>query len=288
MEKQDKTRLYSVALAIFVGVAVGFIAAFEWLINISPWLAPVGILAGGVVGYIMNDARGFFRAIPLALSRAWIAVAKTTTQERLRPWKWLAVCVILSAVSFAILAFGFRCLSEWSVEPKRGWGNDMANMFGAFLSQFLNGGLLGVMILANEKSARDVAALKKVAWLVSPPMFFVWTLPVVFVWRFCVLGSIRNAHRVPPALKVVGKFIAIATLTFFNLVHTQDRLICFVDTILFTVIAYAAGKVGHGFIMNSLAAHLLIFATLGATFGVLNAWKLKPAIGRALVFLKAK
>ncbi len=244
-----------VFFASALGAGIGALVALE----IVTWLWWIGLLVGGLVGYLYYE----FKAVLAALPKAWRAACGWQAP----PFFWhafglAALCVasffgdlFVSAVVVAVLVQGWLGVNI-VIASLADVGLSLAVL--TLIFSLLLGGFLLFEDRRNldEKTLRE---LKGCVYRIAPPILFFYRLPRGLWWII---------RRIPRALVVVAVGIGRGLVAFarfvprfawqvFIRIHSERRLICGVDAALGAAAGYFAGSA-------------LIGAAVGGLFGVVN------------------
>jgi hypothetical protein len=248
------------------GAFIGTVAAFE----VNRWFWWLGLLAGGLTGYLSFEWRTIVRAVPVA----WRAATKLRMPKRENPVVLLNM-LLTSAVTMSWVACSYAGirLSSWVMSTYGDFagfwlcinvGSKIAFGLALVVSLCIVTGTLattfdwleGKQSLYYElKGAEDEL---KWNWRISAPIVVGWYLPlgiVMLVRRTPAAGRfilIRLA-RIPGLLSRVARFVGRFFRNLFLLIHSDERLICGVDALLGTAFGYFA----HSVIIGMLAGGVL-------------------------------
>ena len=290
--------ILSIAIAIFCGVLIG--ASIGGSIQTSwpfgEYLWAIGGLVGGFFAYCAVDFAHFRAGVTRAFENAVMVFIETyeaaaTWHPNRRYWRlwrahaklyWRAVmwemCALYAIIASVMVGF----LTGMAI-----YGNGLADnlQHGGDLV-FTVGGLAALAVLfmspmmmlapgrISQHNRRRIYQFESSMsrWAVlnlNPISVTVWTLYGAYqvaLWFADLIGSAIT--RIPLAAQVVRATAAASVRSAAHFVgyliayvHSEVRVICFVDTALFVVVAHFMGFTLWG---NLLAA------ALGAGFGVLN------------------
>lgn len=221
---------WKVFVACALGAGTGSLVALE----VSHWFWWIGLIAGGLIGYLAYE----FREVLLAISATWKAIVHPSPQLRLFEWK----VILWLSLSFSAILPIFLIL--WSIVDIENTG------LATFISMTLTlGFILGfapipdiTMWYINGKTVEDqIIQLRKVNYMVFPPRVIFWHLPRGIVWL----------------VRATSKILARFCWQVFIRIHSEMRLLCMADAALGAAVGYWAGSA-------------VIGAISGGVFGLVN------------------
>lgn len=248
-------------LAVFCGAFVGTVVALQMV----PVLWWIGLLAGGLVGYLSYQPMQVIRAIPQALRVAGKAVLQTMRVSAV----WLGMTAITCLLFLMLLlicnlyaALFLRLFTDSfaSIDPA------LMSLSFVFATLFAIGYEIHIDAWTgnNEFHHRSlICAIKqanqlRVSWWilhralpkVMKALFevLIWTPKILFYYLPITLWLLA---------KSCGIFVKTFAVTLFKLIHSDERLLCLVDAMIGTAIGF--------FLHNALAG-----ALIGGVFGVTN------------------
>lgn len=226
MQKETKSIGFACALGAFIGALV----ALELVGNL--WF--VGVIAGGIVGYIAYNPREVFRSF----AQAWHVVTvlpsnrrKRVLQRTLFASMFMGVCkLVFWGVIFAALSFGILDL-------------DVLVPAAVFLTTLLTAGLVLKALRGRKDYAKTIRGYRDLSHELGPVV---------------VLATIAKAlwETLRALLWLVSKLPAVGKQTFIY-IHSSQRTLCFVDATLGATAGYILGSA-------------LIGAGVGLVLGVIN------------------
>ena len=228
-----------VMLAVFVGGFAGAMIALQFTVNF--WW--IGLMAGGLIGYLAYDPIQAIKAIPTAASTAWkhsSGSLSTYFKFMFKEWhnllrgSWLIFLIIFWMFSFLYVASGFDSIDGMSFKAA-------FIMIASFT--FIFGQLFGAILSATSLDKTSNAMFTILIKYLNPLRVFGYSLP-----RGLWYGRI-----------LLLKFTATFTVTLFKLIHSDLRLLCGIDAAIGAAIGY--------FTINPLLG-----ATIGAAWGLFNYW----------------
>ncbi len=242
-------RTVKVFLACAIGALVGSLIALQ--INGVFWW--MGLLAGGLTGYLSYEFSTVIRMIP----RAWrMATSWRMNWARLySPLLSIArhiLGIVMMAVTFASYSVFGAIFNIYS------W-NDVSETFVAFASIFFFFMLVCFKPLITDvtMSSKEVVKYGVISLLCANPVVVsVWFLPRFLFWVL-PRGIFWVAVRTPKAIRIIAVVLARFVYYLFRLIHSEERLLCGVDAGIGTIIGYISGNAFVG-------------ALAGGIFGVLN------------------
>lgn len=229
-----------VFLACALGALIGSMVALQLG---SFWL--VGVLVGGLTGYMTYE----FKQVVSAVPRAWHAA--TNWRPDVEPIKTF----LLGSLSFALflltLFIGVMIISlpETSEARHADFAATTASVFvsiSIFCLAF--GTVMGYVTRTSTQDRRIVIFILK---RFNPISFYLWYVPMSPFYLARLIY--REKAEVALALKTLGLFLA----KLFRLIHSEVRLLCGVDAALGALVGYHFGNA-------------LIGAAVGGALGVVN------------------
>lgn len=245
---------WKVFLACAIGAGLGSLVALE--MNHFFWW--IGLIVGGLTGYLSYEWRAVLRAIPAA----YHAARGYRFPEDFRPmFFWSAV--VTGSIATDI------CLGLASVFLVLGFVDGIALFFTTsfwygFVSMAIIIPLFALLfgfILACHQENRDGAAWKNVAGarrvlrIAFPPILFGWYLPRLVL--HLVIGLAEALYTVFMALPRLARFFRRFGWQLFLRIHSEMRLLCGMDAMLGAAVGYFAGSA-------------LVGTVAGGLFGILN------------------
>lgn len=238
-------------LACAIGAGIGSLVALE-MIKPLWW---IGLLVGGLVGYLSYEWRAVLQAIPAAYraARGWKAPPRFFAGLG---WGMLAC---LSTGFWAALFGELLNMAQPPEQKMPQFGCEVIGIFIALLSFIILGGFFTSMTLSEgyPKLSRDheINGYRWVACKIFPPFVLFWYLPRGVIW----LGRRLPRAIVAFAYGCVGlaRFLRRFGWELFLRVHSEKRLLCGVDAMLGAAVGYFAGSA-------------LIGALAGGCFGLVN------------------
>jgi hypothetical protein len=236
---------FACALGAFVGATVSLDLARHFAAG--NWLWIVGILLGGLVGYLAYD----FRAVASAIGQAWREVSAW------RPdWKGIgaflkhrALCGNIGALMMlSVLTWVFVLCSGGQILTPSGSVTSAGRTF--VLTSLIAGYLLGLILPMDEGDRKAMGVLTLCFAPITGP----------FIWAYWVLrGTGWIIRRVPEGVlsAIVLALIAWPVLVrfvkrVFVLVHSDERKLCFTDAMLGAMIGFFLGSAVLGGIAGAL------------------------------------
>ncbi len=232
---------WKVFFATALGAGVGSLVALE----VSAMFWWIGLIAGGLTGYLSYEWRAVLAAIPAAY--------RATRNRQPDEW-WKAVW---RGMYNGVLGFYLSCLLM-GIEDFYRWlrgiellaPTDLLNilLLNTFLCIFVGGFLYLSGWSKNYHTQDDLDAYKKILYLFAPPIVLFWHLPRGMWWMI---------SRAPRATMIFARFLRDFMWQIFLRIHSERRLICAADAMLGAAVGYSAGSA-------------LIGAVAGGIFGVVN------------------
>jgi len=240
-------RTLKVFIACFLGGGIGALVALQ--LTFYFWW--IGMLVGGLVGYLSYEFNAVLQAIPKAWRKA------TTWRPDWDYWKayWKAVSV---GWGYALLVCLTPASALWGATYllwKLGAAIDGIGALTIFGALFLAVAVLAppaeIACCPTSEWPGRWKNLRKLAIMLNPVSVFFWWLPLG-IWKLVLL--------VPAGIRKIGRGISSLLRFFwylFRFIHSEFRLLCALD---------AALGAGIGFFTGSP----LIGALAGGVIGILN------------------
>jgi len=240
-----------------IGAGIGSLIALE----MSPLFWWVGLIVGGLIGYLSYEWRAVVRAFPAA----WRAARGWQLQLPSDFWLMFALntgvflSVLIDMISIVMLPVFAGALVNGDIDS-----------FSSSFLIFVIGILTAVTVIAlsfgfwdamsrnvegEYRVLRDVVRARHVMRIVFPPFFFLWHSP-----RFILLGVIKGAHAMGKMiirLPRFARFLRRFSWELFVRIHSERRLLRSVDIMLGTAVGYFAGSA-------------LVGAAIGGIFGLID------------------
>lgn len=249
-----------VMLAVFAGAFIGAMVALQFTANF--WW--IGLLAGGLAGYLAYDPAEVIRNIPTA----WRTARRETWKYSLgglimyfkfmiKEWRsFLRGVQLMLVICMWLYGLGY-IMSDFDVSATSQFMSLKAMLISIACIILLFSQLFGSLFATADESATKL--FKAMIKYSNPFRVFFYSLP-----RGIFFGTI-----------LLVKFAVKFTVTLFKLIHSDLRLLCGIDAAIGAAIGY--------FTINPLLG-----ATIGAVWGALNYWlisvkllKLVPARQRS-------
>lgn len=244
-------RAGKVAVACAIGAWIGTFVALE----ASPMFWWIGLIVGGLVGYLSYEGHEVAKAVPAAYraARGWQPPPLYWKSVGLSALLWGGIALYGVLPLLAMLAFSPQALltPTGSVEV-------LVSLLGIIM-----GALVGFWLFVYLLLQRMYFGARELKWRAeinrdlltyiycsTPPLLLFWHLP---------RGTGRVLQRIPAATRIA----AIGTVAFlrflcrfgwelFLRVHSEVRLLCGVDALLGTAVGYFAGSALVGAIVGGL------------------------------------
>jgi len=235
-----------IVIACFIGAALGAVTALQ--LHYFWW---VGIIVGGVTGYLAYGFRDVIRAIRIAWASRDNAGEgfKAGLRGALR-FLGVFACIVCCAASVLALSIGALMSLVVPAEAPATWQAPAESAAPAALPALFwllaTAGVLlplvalSVCILRSENKA--TACKNALACLLATPLLLPITLVVTFAWAV-----------IPRA----GRLLYNVARHAFILIHSEVRLLCLTDSLLGALAGYACG-------------HALVGGLIGAALGWVN------------------
>ncbi len=258
LEGSKMHRAFKIFFASTLGAGVGAAIA----LSLHPYLWWIGLLIGGLTGYLSFEYKTVISALRRASIRSYLK-----NLARLRPsksfyWKTLkagAVCIVGATWALGIMCYAFSDEGHWKValawwivsgllagaywvlggfldRPEPGWGRDMNDLMFIF---FFSAPVCCGTVVYGLVIALVLQVLIAV-WEIGGEIIF-----GVIPWVVC------------DAIPAVARFVRDTTIFLILEIHSDVRLICGTDAAIGAGIGYFTGSV-------------LIGALAGGLLGVLN------------------
>jgi len=236
------TRTGKVFFACALGSFVGALTALQ--MNIYFWW--VGMIVGGLTGYLSYE----FKKVTAAIPQAWEKASIWSPQPLLIFLKsyaieWLGLVAFGSTM---FMALGALCWGA-STPP-------VMNLHIVFLLWMLGMGLIAGATMEFKIGSEMLRYANPFA------VFVFYPLKALFYWM--PKGIILAVPRIPAAFSAIITAVSIGAETLgrftkylFVEIHSDERLLCGVDAAIGTAVGYFLGSAGIG-------------ALAGGLFGVLN------------------
>lgn len=234
-------------IACFLGAGIGTLTALQ--LNGYFWW--VGLLVGGLIGYLSYEFKKVRRAIP----KAWHAVKGwKPNKER---WKvgWMMFWALVSFLSTILLAFSLLLFIDMETSV---WTTFVAIFGFSFLVSLLM--TIGIVSdMGVERFEKELGDAREMFKNFNPIKVYFYYVPkyiVLGLFHF-FKGTIYVLVRIPGFLWGIITTIALFIKTLFTMIHSEIRLLCGIDAAIGATIGYFAGSV-------------IIGAVSGGLFGLLN------------------
>ncbi len=237
-----------VFMACAIGAGIGSLVALE-VAQAFWWL---GLIVGGLAGYLSYEWRAVMRAIPVAYraARGWHAPERYWQQV----WWFFVIFVNVSSwLTAFFLASNFGAERPVSIsELIYGIAVSYMGVFPPVVS----------LAIANRNitpSTTTITAMRQASYWLFPPIVVFWHLPRGIWWlmkclpRVAVVIAVGIAHGAVAFVRFLRRFSG----ELFLRIHSELRLLCGVDAMLGAAVGYFTGSA-------------LVGALVGGLFGVLN------------------
>lgn len=237
-----------VFFASALGAGIGTFVALE----VASWLWWVGLLVGGLVGYLSYE----FRAVLAALPRAYRAARGWQTPPhywRNVGWLWFGITGGLSSATILVHLFWWRA-GIVAVTDLHCTGVAVSLLSAAALVV-----IAPALFFGDGEAPPAVTLGKTLLYWSSPPLLFFYHLPRGLWW---IIRRIPRAVAVAViaigrGLVALARFVPRFAWQVFIRIHSERRLICGVDAALGAGVGYFAGSA-------------ILGAAVGGLFGVAN------------------
>ena len=226
-----------VFLACFLGGGIGTLTALQ--INGYFWW--LGLLVGGLVGYLFYEFKKVLQAIP----KAYRAVTRIQFYPRNFGKSLLGG---LSMTLWLVSIFGLFGLTTTNTA-------NLVMLLIAFSSLATFAGLLtGFVFGFQKKISKEDKKIVEGFWRYNILFVCFYHLPIWTVKGIIYLVS-RTPKFIWKVIVALGKAIIILTRfikTLFIMIHSEIRLLCGIDAMIGAVIGYFAGSVKESEIFEVL------------------------------------
>lgn len=239
-------------LKIFISCALGAGIGTMVSSEINGYFWWLGLLAGGLTGYLSYE----FRKVLVAIRTAWYQVIGYRPNWDLimrRFWGTLSgMSLLISALVFGgLVALGIYHLVPGSEDLK----SPLALL--GFFTYHIPGvpAFFKVLSLTKEKEGGSTTADIKRTLLYTNPVAILlyWPFKVLIKTPRAIVKGVKLAT--PYAKRGIGRLI-IFVKTVFILIHSELRLLCGVDAAIGAAIGYLAGSVFIGMITGGIVGIL--------------------------------
>lgn len=237
-------QLKKVGAACAVGALVGGLIALELGDNL--W--PIGVVIGGLTGYLSFE----FRAVCGAVPQAW-QMAKTRCLMHRADLGVFAASSFITGLTFAIPVCGMSWLFAYSIEGSRvvhplRLAVETTWLYTPMLLALAGGGtVLATLFMLTAEKPMSLEAKESYRQLLreyNPITFYGSRVP-----RWIVTVGVPGLWQVSrQGLRFIREFVVIC----FRLIHSELRLLCGVDAALGAAIGYACGSAIIGAIAGCL------------------------------------
>ncbi len=257
-------RTLKIFVACFLGAFIGTLVALQ----LEPYFWWVGVMVGGIVGYLAYE----FREVLKAIRTAWVeTIGYRPGKEKvvLRFWQSTS---ILNGITCFILGFGVVVVfcvylaslaGDTTLTMEKNWFYYSTFFYISLVS--LAAYILFMRLIhyfgEDEKDffQKNPIELKK-SILSKNPVIMLTYWPLYWLYRF-VVGSIRvvvkyGPHLVPGAVKRLRLF-GLFIKTVLIQIHSELRLLCMLDAAIGVLVGYFVGSA-------------LVGGLVGGVFGALN------------------
>ena len=244
-----------IALVCSLGSFIGTIIALE--VNLYFWW--IGVIVGGFVGYIFYD----FQQVLRAIRYAWGIVKPDIQLIRAKILFLLAFLLLsVSLTIFCSLIMGILWLFNASSDTILGFSTVCL----LFLFSILGSGLIvsffGVVLCGKDNTANNFIRVSGELMLTNPVNVYCRLLPRAIRWVSLIFYVFLCSFiaGLPNFARTVVQFAVCVGLFFGNVfvfIHSDEKLLCGVDTAMGVTIGYFTGNA-------------LIGAIAGGLIGVVN------------------
>ncbi|PIR06772.1 MAG: hypothetical protein COV55_02260 [Candidatus Komeilibacteria bacterium CG11_big_fil_rev_8_21_14_0_20_36_20] len=234
---------------VFVACALGALIGSIVALQMNPYLWWIGLLVGGLTGYLSYE----FKAVIAAVPKAWNAASWRPSKEV----KWATVAFICVYISIVSIVLGIAILNPI---PKRevliAKPDILLYSFLGLMTSlvFLIG--LTITLIEQPKLKNNITKSFQLIALYCNPISVATFLPLWCLYKFITHLPAMIAFIFKTGWSIIctlGRFIKF----LFLLIHSDIRLLCGIDATIGSGIGYLTGNV-------------LIGMVAGGVFGVLN------------------
>jgi hypothetical protein len=241
------TKSLQVFVAVAIGVFLGLLGAWKLMEQLGPawWLLayPVGVIGGGSTAYVFYDPRGVVRGIIVAFRKTWHDVTAPEVWRRIRllslPLFYALMGVYLVTLWTMPFLLFLVLVDDKKGPPVIGWlvFQQVFCLFACYIVVLFTAGFT----YENLKTQNEQEVLRKLHEGTTHLFKYLNPFVVLFWW-------------VP---KGIVLFLPRFLRNLFIAIHSEARLICFLDAALFVagsfcfhnsmLVALTAGLVGGCF-----------------------------------------
>lgn len=274
---RKKEKIMRTGIKVFVAVAVGAFIGTLTALKMTSYFWWVGMLTGGLVGYLSYKPMETIRAIPGALRTAWLASFHGLGRTITGMWRWRKKFLwnMLGSLTmvfwlYGVCIFGCTWLMTYHTEHVQPtlYTEDLSTLSSflimlAFATFIFLPGFTTLLEICDERpdlKKRDVAQLKEIAVYANPFRVCFYYIPkLLFYWL--PIGLFRLGHLLLrlalQGLASVITFVVTFVVTLFKTIHSDIRVLCAIDSAIGAAIGF--------FFVNPI-----IGAVVGGLFGWLN------------------
>ncbi|MFA6446669.1 MAG: hypothetical protein WCW31_00235 [Patescibacteria group bacterium] len=241
---------WKVFLACAFGAGIGSLVALQ----LSHWFWWVGLLVGGIVGYLSYEWKAVVQAVPHAFRAA--------IKARL-PRPGFAISFGLGVLTWNFMFWvSILCASEMIFKSlPLSYTSPLFKVL-IILPFSISACIFTVMLFVStvhEDMKDDWPKVRKIAIATFPPVVVFWHIPRALVWfaRKLPGAAIAICMSIAWAVGGLARFCKRFAWQMFIRIHSEKRLICGVDAMLGTAIGY-------------MAHHAIIGALAGGIIGLIN------------------
>jgi hypothetical protein len=238
-------RSLKIFLAVFAGSLIGGLACRH--IGFPFWF--LGLLIGGLVGYLAYEPLAVLKAIPVAWR--WACREMKLSGRLLREnWRTILLIFFAGELAFFWVFVPITFLTgEISRTPLSVW------LIGSFMCFCMSFCVFYLMYDLKEGN-KVWREYKFFLTHLNPVSLVLYTIPVY--WFRTTWYMIKGCWHHRQAPLIAGRFLGLFFWKLFLIIHSQERLLCFIDASIGAALVY--------FIHYSP----LYGALIGALFGVVN------------------
>ena len=238
-----ESRTVRIAWACFLGAFIGATVALE----VAKYFWWVGLLTGGIVGYLTYDFKEAISAVPKAFKAAtawrlnWIAIWKGACGTF---WFLLGIISLMSSFCTAMVLIVLIPTNAISVSISEGVG-----------ALFLFFSVVGVVVITvvswqliyhkriAEVVSDPVSRFRRMALMLNPLAFAFWWVPkAAFLAIRGILWLLwTGIANIPKATVAILTFSWRFGRNLFILVHSDFRLLCAIDSMIGVVVGFFCG-----------------------------------------------
>jgi hypothetical protein len=244
--KREGWKVFS---ASALGAGLGAFVALE----VAAWLWWLGLLVGGLVGYLSYEFKAVLAALPKAYraARGWRANS--------RYWVDIAWAIAGTTSFFLCLVIAIGVFALMCGEPLDTVLHNVGVLTAAFTFACVFMAPLLMTTVSPSRYEADTCSWRRFAYCVFPPLVIFYHLPRGLWW---IIRRIPRAVAVAAigvgrSLLALARFLPRFGWQIFIRIHSEMRILCGTDAMAGAAVGYFAGSA-------------IIGAVVGGLFGVAN------------------